>query len=56
MAPVARPRRSRGRSSSRRRPQTSSDPDFRALFESAPALYLALTPDLTIVAVSDAYA
>jgi signal transduction histidine kinase/CheY-like chemotaxis protein len=31
-------------------------PDFRALFESAPALYLVLTPDLTIVAVSDAYA
>src|SRR5689334_10231088 len=33
-----------------------SAPDFRALFESAPALYLALAPDLTIVAVSDAYA
>src|SRR6185436_13083080 len=32
------------------------EPDFRALFESAPALYLVLTPDLTIVAVSDAYA
>ncbi len=30
-------------------------PDFRALFESAPGLYLALAPDLTIVAVSDAY-
>jgi signal transduction histidine kinase len=30
-------------------------PDFRALFESAPGLYLVLTPDLTIVAVSDAY-
>ncbi len=30
-------------------------PDFRALFESAPGLYLALRPDLTIVAVSDAY-
>jgi PAS domain S-box-containing protein len=30
--------------------------DFRALFESAPGLYLVLTPDLTIVAVSDAYA
>ena len=29
--------------------------DFRALFESAPALYLALTPDLRIVAASDAY-
>jgi|CXWL01.1.fsa_nt_gi PAS domain S-box-containing protein len=31
------------------------DLDFRALFESAPGLYLVLTPDLSIVAVSDAY-
>ncbi len=30
-------------------------PDFRMLFESAPGLYLVLAPDLTIVAVSDAY-
>src|SRR5215216_3942365 len=30
-------------------------PDFRALFESAPGLYLVLTPDFTIVAASDAY-
>jgi PAS domain S-box-containing protein len=30
-------------------------PNFQALFESAPGLYLVLTPDLTIVAVSDAY-
>jgi PAS domain-containing protein len=30
-------------------------PDFRALFESAPGLYLVLTPDFRIVAVSDAY-
>ena len=30
-------------------------PDFRSLFESAPGLYLALLPDLTIVAASDAY-
>src|SRR5262249_39636695 len=30
-------------------------PDFRALFEAAPNLYLVLTPDLTIVAVSDGY-
>ena len=30
-------------------------PDFRTLFESAPGLYLVLTPDLTIVAASDAY-
>src|SRR5262245_36438513 len=31
------------------------DPDFKTLFESTPGLYLALTPDLRIVAVSDAY-
>ncbi len=30
-------------------------PDFQALFESAPGLYLVLKPDLTILAVSDAY-
>ncbi|MGH7569641.1 MAG: PAS domain-containing protein [Gemmatimonadales bacterium] len=30
-------------------------PDFRALFESAPGLYLVVTPGLTIVAVSEAY-
>jgi anti-anti-sigma regulatory factor len=30
-------------------------PDFRKLFESAPGCYLVLNPDLTIVAVSDAY-
>jgi signal transduction histidine kinase/FixJ family two-component response regulator len=30
-------------------------PDFRSLFESAPGLYLVLTPDLRIVAVSNAY-
>lgn len=30
-------------------------PDFRALFESAPGCYVVLSPDLTIVAVSDAY-
>jgi PAS domain S-box-containing protein len=30
-------------------------PDFQALFESAPGLYLVLTPTLTIVAVSEAY-
>ena len=29
--------------------------DFQALFESAPDLYLVLDPELTIVAVSDAY-
>jgi PAS domain S-box-containing protein len=32
-----------------------STPDFRALFESAPGCYLVLAPELTIVAVSDAY-
>jgi PAS domain S-box-containing protein len=31
-------------------------PDFQTLFQSAPGLYLVLAPDLTIVAVSDAYA
>ncbi len=30
-------------------------PDFRALFESAPGLYLVLAPDFSIVAASDAY-
>lgn len=33
----------------------TSTPDFRVLFESAPALYLVLTSDFAIVAVSDAY-
>src|SRR4029077_12039216 len=37
------------------KPRGSKEPEFRALFESAPGLYLVLTPDLTIVAVSDAY-
>lgn len=32
-----------------------SGPDFRALFEAAPGLYLVLHPDLTIAAVSNAY-
>jgi signal transduction histidine kinase/CheY-like chemotaxis protein len=36
-------------------PRLSIPPDFRVLFESAPGLYLVLTPDLRIVAVSDAY-
>jgi two-component system, cell cycle sensor histidine kinase and response regulator CckA len=30
-------------------------PDFRALFQAVPGLYLVLAPDLTIVAASDAY-
>ena len=36
--------------------QPSCEPDFRAIFESAPGLYLVLDPRLHIVAVSDAYA
>jgi signal transduction histidine kinase len=31
------------------------EPDFRALFEAAPGLYLVLDPELRIVAASDAY-
>jgi signal transduction histidine kinase len=34
---------------------TAGDLDFKTLFEQAPAPYLVLEPDLTIVAVSDAY-
>src|SRR5262245_37292212 len=33
----------------------AAEPDFRALFEAAPALCLVLTPELRIVAVSDTY-
>jgi PAS domain S-box-containing protein len=36
-------------------PLPSSYPDYRALFEAAPGLYLVLDPALVIVAVSDAY-
>src|SRR5687767_10394252 len=35
--------------------ETLLAPDFRTLFESAPGLYLVLTPDFVIVAASDAY-
>jgi PAS domain S-box-containing protein len=38
------------------RPAPAAPPDFRLLFESVPGRYLVLTPDLTIVAVSDGYA
>jgi signal transduction histidine kinase len=41
-----------------RRSQACRDrrtPDFRTLFESVPGLYLVLTPDLRVVAASDAY-
>src|ERR1700746_69381 len=34
---------------------SSLTPDFQAFFQSAPGLYLVLTRDLNIVAVSDAY-
>ncbi len=34
---------------------SAMQPDFRALFEAAPNLYLVLTPDLTIAAANDAY-
>jgi PAS domain S-box-containing protein len=37
------------------KPLSPPAPDFRTLFESAPGLYLVLTPDFTIVAASDAY-
>lgn len=37
-------------------PSSQRDPDFYALFKNAPGLYLVLSPDLTIVAVNDAYA
>jgi signal transduction histidine kinase len=35
--------------------ESVSSPDFKALFESAPGLYLVLTTGLTIVAASEAY-
>jgi signal transduction histidine kinase/DNA-binding response OmpR family regulator len=35
--------------------QSATPPDFQVLFQSTPGLYLVLAPDLTIVAVSDAY-
>ena len=37
------------------RPLSSAQPGFQALFQSTPGLYLVLAPDLTIVAVTDAY-
>src|SRR5215207_6730462 len=36
-------------------PRMAQKPDFRMLFESAPALYLVLDPEFRIIAVSDAY-
>ncbi|MDI1445177.1 ATP-binding protein [Polyangium sp. 6x1] len=41
--------------SCRRAGSSRSEPDFRALFESAPECYLVLAPDYTIVAASDAF-
>ncbi|MEP7363442.1 MAG: hypothetical protein ABI972_09320 [Acidobacteriota bacterium] len=38
-----------------REPHSASIPDFKLLFESAPGLYLALTPEFHIAAGSDAY-
>ncbi len=35
--------------------QSEPSPDFQVLFEAVPGLYLVLTPDLKIVAVSDGY-
>jgi PAS domain S-box-containing protein len=35
--------------------QHESTPDFQALFQSAPDLYLVLSPDFNIIAVSDTY-
>ena len=35
--------------------KTSQAPDFQTLFQCVPGLYLVLSPDFTIVAVSDAY-
>src|SRR6478752_4059396 len=35
--------------------KTDIQPDFRALFEAAPGLFLVLSPELIIVAVSQAY-
>src|SRR5258708_24008233 len=34
---------------------SATPPDFQALFQSAPVLYLVLAPDLAILAVTDAY-
>ncbi len=36
--------------------EESASPDFKKMFESSPGLYLVLTPQFDIVAVSDAYA
>ena len=38
-----------------RSPHLGREPDFQALFESAPGLFVVLTPGMRIVAASDAY-
>ncbi len=43
------------RSDSKGSPPSHPAPDFQTLFQSVPGLYLVLTPELKIVAVSDAY-
>lgn len=37
------------------RDRETSEPEWRSMFEAAPALLVALAPDLTILEVSDAY-
>jgi signal transduction histidine kinase/DNA-binding response OmpR family regulator len=48
-----RPGREPGPRASRKRPV--AEPDFKALFESAPGLYLVLSPEYDIVGASDVY-
>jgi PAS domain S-box-containing protein len=40
---------------SHRTSSTANEPDYRALFQSSPGLYLVLDPDLSIVAVTNTY-
>ena len=42
-------------SNSKGNPRSSIRPNFQRLFESSPGLFLVLTPDLHILAVTDAY-
>lgn len=37
------------------KPNTAAEPDFHAIFDAVPGLYLVLRPDFTIAAASDAY-
>ena len=54
-ATAARRCSSRGRPVSLVEPVAGPEPDFRALFEAVPGLYLVLDPGLRVVAASDAY-